>query len=156
MHYPEAKAAPWHATYCDETRHPRRAPGPAGPAAEGDRGSPTGAASRRRGRRAGVARQTVHRWLADDPEFIAAYNLARREMADAVAQSLRVLSVQSVRVLKRALTSRETPAAVKVRAAVEVLRMAAKPPEGPTDVEDARNIVARRDKARRLAGLIAR
>ena len=104
--------------------------------------------------RAGVARQTLHRWLADDPGFIAAHNLARREMANAVTQALRVLSVQSVKVLKRALTSPETPAAVKVRAAVEVLRMTARPPEGPTDVQDARTEVGKRDRKRNLAAIM--
>src|SRR4051794_39721207 len=103
--------------------------------------------------RAGVARQTVHRWLADDPAFIAAHNLARREMADAVNQALRVLSVRSVEVLKRALASPKTPAAVKVRAAVEVLRMTAKPPDGPTDVRDARTEVGKRDRKRNLAAI---
>ena len=34
--------------------------------------------------RAGVSRQTVHRWLAEDPAFIAEYNQARREIAEAV------------------------------------------------------------------------
>jgi hypothetical protein len=105
--------------------------------------------------KAGVARQTLHRWLSDDPAFIAEYNLARREMADAVNQSLRLLSVQSVKVLKRALTSSRTPAAVKIRAAVEVLRMTAAPPDGPTDVGEARIEVGRRDQRRRWAGLLA-
>ena len=111
----------------------------------------TGAAGR-----AGVARQTVHRWLADDPEFIAAHNLARREMADAVAQALRVLSVRSVEVLKRALTSPKTPAAVRVRAAVEVLKMTATPPDGPTDVEEARAEVSKRARKRDVAALLGR
>src|SRR6516164_10657009 len=55
--------------------------------------------------KAGVARQTVHRWLSDDPAFIAEYNLARREMAEAVGQALRLLAAQAVTVLKRTLTS---------------------------------------------------
>jgi hypothetical protein len=105
--------------------------------------------------KAGVARQTVHRWLSDDPIFITSYNLARREMADAVNQSLRLLAAQSVKVLRRALTSSKTPAAVKVRAAVEVLRMTAAPPDGPTDVHEARIEVSRRDQKRRWAGLLA-
>ena len=36
--------------------------------------------------RVGVSRQTVHRSLAEDPDFIAAYNQARREIAEAVNQ----------------------------------------------------------------------
>ena len=111
--------------------------------------SVTGAAGR-----AGVARQTVHRWLAEDPDFIAAYNQARREIAEAVSQSLRVLSVESVRVLERALTSPKTPATLKVRAALEVLKMTAAPPEGPTDAGDARAEVARRDRKRKSAAML--
>jgi hypothetical protein len=106
--------------------------------------------------KAGVARQTVHRWLADDPAFIAEYNLGRREMAEAVDRALRVLSLQSLRVLKQALTSAKTPPAVRVRAAVEVLKLTAAPPEGPTDVEDARNAIGQRDRRRTFAGMIAR
>jgi hypothetical protein len=116
----------------------------------------TGASVTAAAAKAGVARQTVHRWLSDDPAFIAAYNLARREIAEAVAQSLRVLSLQSVRVLRRTLTSSKTPTAVKVQAAVAVLKMAAGAPDGPTDVEDARAMVARRDRARMQAGVLAR
>jgi hypothetical protein len=111
----------------------------------------TGASVTAAATKAGVARQTVHRWLSDDPAFIAAYNLARREVAEAVAQSLRVLSLQSVRVLKRTLTSSKTPTAVKVQAAVAVLKMAAGAADGPTDVEDARVAVARREQQRRFA-----
>jgi hypothetical protein len=115
----------------------------------------TGAGVTAAAAKAGVARQTVHRWLSDDPIFIASYNLARREMADAVNQSLRRLSVQSVRVLKQALASSKTPAAVRVRAAVEVLRMTAAPPDGPTDVGEARIEVGRRNQRRKVAGLLA-
>jgi hypothetical protein len=116
----------------------------------------TGATVTVAARRAGVARQTVHRWLSDDPAFIAEYNLARREMAEAVGQALRLLAAQAVTVLKRTLTSSKTPAAVKVRAAVEVLKMTAAPPDGPTDVEDARIEVNRRVQKRKMAGLLIR
>src|SRR4051794_13890859 len=75
--------------------------------------------------RAGGARQTVPRGPAEAPPFTAAYTQARREIAEAVGQSLRVLSVESVRVLQQALTSPETPAALKVRAALEVLKLTA-------------------------------
>jgi hypothetical protein len=56
-------------------------------------------------------------------------------------------------VLRHALTGRETPAAVRVRTALKVLKMAAAQPEGPTDPEDARGAVARRDLARRVTAL---
>jgi hypothetical protein len=116
----------------------------------------TGATVTAAARRAGVARQTVHRWLSDDPAFLAEYNRARREMADAVSQSLRLLSGQAVKVLKSTLTSTRTPEALKVRAAVAVLKLAAGPPDGPTDAEDARVEVGRRDQKRRMAAILAR
>jgi hypothetical protein len=115
----------------------------------------TGASVTAAAAKAGIARQTLHRWLSDDAAFIAGYNLARRELADAVNQSLRSLSVQSVKVLRRALTSSKTPAAVRVRAAVEVLKMTAAPPAGLTDVGEAMIEVGRRDQKRRWAGLLA-
>jgi hypothetical protein len=83
--------------------------------------------------RAGVARQTVHRWMAEDPAFIAEYNRSRREMADAVNQALRLLSVLSIKVLKRTLTNSKIPPALKLRAAIEVLKMTAELPDGPID-----------------------
>jgi hypothetical protein len=116
----------------------------------------TGATVTATARAAGVTRQTVHRWLSDDPAFIAAYNLSRRETGDAVQQNLRLLSAQAVKALRRALTSRRTPDAVKVRAAVEVLKLTAAAPDGPTDFQDARALVARRKGARRRAALVAR
>jgi hypothetical protein len=116
----------------------------------------TGATVTAAARRAGVARQTVHRWLSDDPAFIAEYNRARREMAEAVDQALRLLSAQAVKVLKRTLTSSRTPEALKVRAAVAVLKLAAGPPEGPTDAEEARVEVGRRNQKRRMAAIFAR
>jgi hypothetical protein len=59
------------------------------------------------------------------------------------------VSVRSVKVLGWALSSSKTPAAVKVRAAVEVLKMTANPPEGPTEVEDARMLINVRNCRRR-------
>jgi hypothetical protein len=105
--------------------------------------------------KAGVARQTVHRWLSDDPAFIAEYNLVRREMADSVGQSLRQLSVQSVKVLKRTMTSSKTPPGLKVQVAVAVLKIGAGPADGPTDIEDVKNMIAKRSRARLLAGALA-
>jgi hypothetical protein len=76
-------------------------------------------------------------------------------MADAVGQAVRLLSAQAVKVLKRTLTSSRTPEPLKVRAAVAVLKLAAGVPDGPTDAEDARAMVARRDRSRMLAGVLA-
>ncbi len=101
-------------------------------------------------RAAGVSRSTVQRWKADDPHFLAYYNQARREMADSVEQGLRLLSGSAVATLRRLLSRRGVADAVKLRAAVEVLRLASKPVEGPDGVEGARNAIARRDRSRLL------
>src|SRR4051812_6313270 len=51
-----------------------------------------------------VDRATVHRWLSDDPVFIAAYNALRREMVDSVRQEIRYLASGAVKALRAVLT----------------------------------------------------
>jgi AcrR family transcriptional regulator len=106
-------------------------------------------------RAAGVSRATVHRWLSDDPAFLAYYNQARREMAESVEQGLRLLSATAVVTLRRMLTRKSVPDAVKLRAAEVVLRLAQKPIQGPTDPEDAANLIANREQSRCLDRLIS-
>src|SRR6516162_8888019 len=85
----------------------------------------------------GVDRATVHRWLSDDPAFIAAYNSYRMEMVDAVRQEVRFLAADAVKALRTVLTDEAAPAAVKLRAAGEVLKLVLEEgPTGPTSLED--------------------
>jgi hypothetical protein len=106
-------------------------------------------------RAAGVSRSTVHRWLSDDPEFMAYYGQARREMSDAVEQGLRLLSASAVSTIRVLLTRRRVSDSVKLRAAVEVLSLTSKPVAGPTDVEGARNAISMRERDAGLARLRA-
>lgn len=99
-------------------------------------------------REAGVSRSTVHRWLNDDPEFLATFNGARAEMAAAVEQGLRLLSASAVTTLRVLLTRRRVSDEVKLRAALAVLDRVAAPVQGPTDVDDAKSEIAIREKRR--------
>jgi hypothetical protein len=104
---------------------------------------------------AGVSRATVHRWLAGDPDFMAAYNMARREAAEALRQRLRGMGHEAVEALRELLTDRDTPPAVRLRAAMEVLQVAASPPGGPTDPRDAATLIRRRENARARREMLA-
>ena len=98
-----------------------------------------------------VDRATVHRWLAEDPAFIAAYNSYRMEMVDAVRQEIRFLASEAVKALRTVLTDKETPAAVKLKAAGEILKLVLdEGPSGPTNVEDVEAAMKRRNLNRRL------
>jgi hypothetical protein len=95
---------------------------------------------------AGVSRATVHRWLSEDPDFMAAYNMARREATEALRQRLRGMGLEAVE--GALLTDRDTPPTVRLRAAMEVLEVATSPPGGPTDPRDAATLIRRRENAR--------
>jgi hypothetical protein len=87
---------------------------------------------------------TVHRWLAD-PEFVAALNTCRHEMYAALRQGLRVLAAEAIVSMRNILADRRTPAAARVRAASEVLRMAlAEKCEAPTEPAGAATVIQRR------------
>lgn len=70
-----------------------------------------------------VDRATVHRWMSEDPAFIAAYNSYRIEMGDAVRQQLRFLAAESVKTIRDILADKSAPAAVRLKAATDVLGM---------------------------------
>jgi hypothetical protein len=92
---------------------------------------------------AGVARQTVHRWLAGDPAFVAALNAAKQEHLGRVRGELRGLATDAVAVLREFLVTdaRSTPRALRFKAALAVLKMVgadAPEPPGPTDAGGVR------------------
>ncbi len=107
-------------------------------------------------RAAGVDRSTVHRWLSGDPEFMGFYGQARREMADAVEQNLRLLAGSAVRNLRVLLNRRRVPDAIKLRAAVAVLQLVSGPVEGPVDPDEARVAIGLRSQRRKLDAMRAR
>ena len=74
---------------------------------------------------AGVSRATLHRWLASDHVFIAAFNDRKAEVLAEVRGQLRSLAGEAVAVYRRALDP-STPfisTAVRLKAAGAVLAM---------------------------------
>lgn len=65
---------------------------------------------------AGVARETVHRWLRHDAEFQASLNRTRGELADATERTLLVAAQQAADTLSQAVRTGD------VRASLAVLR----------------------------------
>jgi hypothetical protein len=70
----------------------------------------TGATVTEAAKAGNVDRATVHRWLSDDPVFIAAYNSYHIEMVEAVRQEVRFLAADAVKALRSVLTDEATPA----------------------------------------------
>src|SRR4051794_33178435 len=62
---------------------------------------------------AGVSRQPVHRWKSDDAGFVAAYNAARRELAETLKQERTLLACEAAQVTRRLLGDDGVPAAVR-------------------------------------------
>jgi hypothetical protein len=72
--------------------------------------------------KAGVARETVSRWVHRDPEFIAELQNRRAEMAAQVRYALEALGKRSVAVLGDAVGKMTNPAS-KFKAACAVLKL---------------------------------
>jgi hypothetical protein len=85
---------------------------------------------------ANVQRPTLNKWKNHDPDFIAALNLARADLADGFLDGLRALYVDAVSVIRDALDA-ENPPAVRLRAAEAIIKNIA-PPDGETDPEAIR------------------
>jgi len=96
--------------------------------------------------RAGVTRETVSRWLRDDPEFAAALNAVRKAVWEASVDRLRLLALKSTEVLAKLLDSDDPR--MRLAAAQTALRAAGlealAAPSAPTDAED---IVLEQQKA---------
>ncbi len=69
---------------------------------------------------AGVDRTTVHRWLNNDPGFVAEFNAARLEMVETVRSGVRKLAEDAIATL-RELMGPNAPANVRLRAVELVL-----------------------------------
>lgn len=79
-----------------------------------------GATDREAAERAGVRRETVHRWKHADPYFIAELARRRTEAWDAQREALRGLLAKAVGVLDNAMSDQSST--VRLRAASTVLR----------------------------------
>jgi len=104
---------------------------------------------------AGIARQTVHRWLASDADFIAAYNRGRREIAAAHAVRLLAMCGQALDVLDGAIAAGDARVALAVLKGAGVLGGDAAQIVGSSDPDEVRDEHARRAKAQELENLIA-
>ena len=71
---------------------------------------------------AGVDRTTLHRWLRDDPVFIAEYQTDRAEMLGGIRRALAALGQEAVTSLHESLTV-ETPSEIRLRATLALLKM---------------------------------
>lgn len=71
---------------------------------------------------AGVAPETVSRWLANDVKFVATLNARRREMWDAQRARLCTLVERAIETIEECLTS--APPAIRLRAALAILASA--------------------------------
>jgi hypothetical protein len=73
---------------------------------------------------AGVHRVTLHRWLTADPHFVAALNAAKRDTIDQWRSELRELGTTAIKTIAALMQSDDTPALVKLRAAMAALAVA--------------------------------
>jgi hypothetical protein len=71
-----------------------------------------------------VDRTTVHRWLRDDPAFIAEYQTDRAEIVGRIRRELATLGEDAVKAFRECLAMEHPDnAAVRLRAALDVLKM---------------------------------
>ncbi len=87
-------------------------------------------------RAANVQRPTLNKWKNHDADFVAAMNIARRELADGLLDGLRALYGDAVAVIRDALDA-DKPIAVRLRAAEAIIKNIA-PTDGETDPEAIR------------------
>jgi transcriptional regulator with XRE-family HTH domain len=119
----------------------------------------SGATQAEAAERAGVARETVWRWLQDDAEFVAALNRIRKGLAEATIDRLRLARFEAIEVLVQLLKCDDPR--LRLLAAQTVLRATAPEevitPTGPTDASDVlraqRSIAQQREVAEMLANL---
>jgi len=75
---------------------------------------------------ANVPARTLHRWLATDAEFQAAYRTASQQVLVSTVTALRAASAEAVELLRATVTNKEESGSVRVRAAQVILDTAFK------------------------------
>ena len=117
----------------------------------------SGATQAEAAERAGVARETVWRWLQDDPEFVAALNRIRTGLAESTIDRLRLARFEAIEVLVQLLKSDDPR--LRLLAAQTVLRASGSEdlstPIGPTDAGDVVRAQRSLAQQRRVADLLA-
>src|SRR3954465_14171737 len=68
--------------------------------------------------RAKVDRTTVHRWLAEDPEFLAAGNRPKAERLEAIRAEVRAGAAEAIKAVREILRGKYYAPAVQLRAAL--------------------------------------
>ena len=117
----------------------------------------SGATQAEAAERAGVARETVWRWMQDDAEFLAALNRIRTGLAEATIDRLRLARFEAIDVLVQLLKSDDPR--LRLVAAQTVLRATGSAdvttPTGPTDVSDVLRAQRRMVQQREVADVLA-
>ncbi|MCZ2153788.1 MAG: hypothetical protein LC114_07800 [Bryobacterales bacterium] len=89
-------------------------------------------------KRAGISRATHYLWMKTSADYVSALNSAKTEHLEATRAQLLALADEAVSTVRELLSGGEdVPAAVRLKAALEVLRAvgALEPtPPGPTDI----------------------
>lgn len=101
---------------------------------------------------AGVCREQVTRWKRDDVVFIASYNARVMELREAARAELRALAKDAIAAIRDLVTSADTPPAVRLQAAKDVLHTVGGlggPESITTDELDPEELLASRIKAER-------
>lgn len=91
-------------------------------------------------RQAGTHRSTVHNWLKSNSAFAAAVREAREDYRHILTDGLLDLASQALQTVQEILNSPETPASVRLRAALAILERPTSPDTGwnlPASVESA-------------------
>ncbi len=104
--------------------------------------------------KAGVRRETVHRWRHNDPQFIAEMTRRRREMWSSQVEQLRGLFAKAVDALSDALAP-QSPLMIRLKAAGVVLRavgmaeQSLQPPSSPMSSSEVLKEWTEADRQRR-------
>ncbi len=103
---------------------------------------------------AGVGRSTLHRWLAEDLTFLAAYNRGRHELRDSARARLLQLGCQAMETVEGAVAGGDARIALKVLDSLGLLEPPTIGPDNVNALETRRKEEeAGRERARFLADL---
>lgn len=69
-----------------------------------------------------VHRSTVHRWLAEDSQFVEQLSLARAEQVLMIQGELKLLAVDAVRTLRELMSNEYTDAELRFKVTMTVLQ----------------------------------
>ncbi|HXE56009.1 MAG TPA: hypothetical protein VN541_23485 [Tepidisphaeraceae bacterium] len=104
--------------------------------------------------RAGVGRVTVYRWVKSDPNFRAAYNAWRQEMAESAQSRLLKLADKAVDCVERAIDNNDSATAVTVLAKMGIMRKTRRASIEPEIVQMQVQLEQEREKYRATVGMM--